>query len=257
MFPTIRAALPRAGIASSISVEFRNGPVDSLGVGILSLYHFSGTSRSTILMDQLHKKTHLGNIMMSNIEDIIIDTGLFGSVWELDTAKAGKYISKHSWMYATIAYNKENNITLSISHGQLKPKREKDKEIMQCAMDFCKKDADLKVINRVRMVHQVVSLADISLADGSGLDKKYMQSFPNKAERNDFKWPSKHHIKPSDYTTWRNLMKWIFPVDNYKLQERLGKWHTECRWLEEWNWFISVSKEFLYHKQLDGTWYRQ
>ena len=96
MFPAIRAALPRAGIASSISVEFRDGPVDSLGVGILSLYHFSGTSRCSILMDQLHKKTHLGNIMMSNIEDIILDTGLFGSVWNIDTAKVGKYISKHS-----------------------------------------------------------------------------------------------------------------------------------------------------------------
>ena len=59
MFPAIRAALPRAGIASSLSVEFRDGPVDSLGVGILSLYHFSGTSRCAILMDQLHKKHSL------------------------------------------------------------------------------------------------------------------------------------------------------------------------------------------------------
>ena len=72
--------------------------------------------------------------MMSNIEDIILDTGLFGSVWNIDTAKVGKYISKHSWMYATIAYNKENDINLSIPHGQLKPKREKSKEIMHCKM---------------------------------------------------------------------------------------------------------------------------
>ena len=83
-----------------------------------------------------------------------------------------------------------------------------------------------------------------------------MQSVPNKAQRNDYKWPSKHHIKPSDYTTWRNIMKWIFPVDNYKLQDRLGKWNIECRWMIDWDWFISESKEFLYHKQSDGTWHR-
>ena len=51
-------------------------------------------------------------------------------------------------------------------------------------------------------------------------------------------------------------MKWIFPVANHKLQDRLGKWNKECRWLEEWEWFVSESTEFLYHKQLDGKWHR-
>ena len=50
-------------------------------------------------------------------------------------------------------------------------------------------------------------------------------------------------------------MKWIFPVDNYKLQDRLGKWDIECRWIIEYDWFITESKGFLYHKQLDGTWH--
>ena len=52
-------------------------------------------------------------------------------------------------------------------------------------------------------------------------------------------------------------MKWIFPVANHKLQDRLGKWNKECRWLEDWDWFVSESKEFLYHKQLDGKWQRR
>ena len=223
MFPAIRAALPRAGIASSLSVEFRDGPVDSLGVGILSLYHFSGTSRCAILMDQLHKKTQLGHIMMGNIEDIVLEAGLFGSVWQLDTSEIGKYISKHSWMYATIAYNNEHNISLSIPHGKLDAKRTNDREIMKCALDFCDKQSDLKAINRVRMLHQVVSLADISSADGSGLEIKYLKSFQIKAHRNTHNWPSKHHIKSSDFTAWCKLMKWIFPVANHKLQDRLGK----------------------------------
>ena len=94
---------------------------------------------------------------------------------------------------------------------------------MQCALDFCDKPSDIKAINRVRMLHQVVSLADISFADGSGLEIKYLQSFQIKAHRNTYNWPSKRHIKPSDFTAWRKLMKWIFPVANHKLQDRLGK----------------------------------
>ena len=110
--------------------------------------------------------------MMGNIEDIVLEAGLFGSVWQLDTSEIGKYISKHSWMYATIAYNNEHNISLSIPHGKLDAKRTNDREIMKCALDFCDKQSDLKAINRVRMLHQVVSLADISSVDGSGFRNK-------------------------------------------------------------------------------------
>ena len=55
--------------------------------------------------------------MMGNIEDIVLETGLFGSVWGLNSTDIGKYISKHSWLHATIAYNNEHDILLSISHG--------------------------------------------------------------------------------------------------------------------------------------------
>ena len=60
---------------------------------------------------------------------------------------------------------------MSIPHGKLEPKRENDKESMHCALEFCDKHSELKAINRVRMLHQVVSLADISFADGGGLEK--------------------------------------------------------------------------------------
>ena len=106
--------------------------------------------------------------MMGNIEDIVLEAGLFGSVWELNSIDIGKYISKHSWLYATIAYTKEHDILLSIPHGQLEPKRNNDKEIMQCALDLFDNQSDLKAINRVRILHQVVSLADICSADGCG-----------------------------------------------------------------------------------------
>ena len=42
--------------------------------------------------------------------------------------------------------------------------------MIQCALDFCDKKSDLKAINRVRMLHQVVSLADICSADSGDLN---------------------------------------------------------------------------------------
>ena len=81
MFPALKAALPRAGIASNINVDMRDGPIGSLGGGCLSLYHFMGTSRTSIAVGYITHRIPLGNIVLINIEDLVIDAGLYVSIY--------------------------------------------------------------------------------------------------------------------------------------------------------------------------------
>ena len=83
MSPAIRTALPMAGISSCIKSEFRDSLSESMGVGGMSLFHYSGTYRTALAMYQRNKQTQLADSMMVNIEDIVMDAGLFGSLWEL------------------------------------------------------------------------------------------------------------------------------------------------------------------------------
>ena len=117
MFPAIRAALPRAGIASCMSTKFRDGPIDSLGAGVLSLFNYTGSSRTACLVDQLGKGTQLVVIMKCNIADIVLDAVLFGSLWTASLIHISKYVATHNWLYATIKYNSDNDIILSLPHG--------------------------------------------------------------------------------------------------------------------------------------------
>ena len=48
MSPAIRAVLPRADISSCIKSEFRDGPIESMGSGVLSLFNYSGTPRTAM-----------------------------------------------------------------------------------------------------------------------------------------------------------------------------------------------------------------
>ena len=54
MYPAIKAALPISGIIATVASDVRDGSVSYLGAGILSLYHYMGTARTTVLVDQLH-----------------------------------------------------------------------------------------------------------------------------------------------------------------------------------------------------------
>ena len=59
--------------------------VTSFGCGIWSLYHYMSTVRTTCLIEQLAHNTPLGEIIRINIEDIVTEAGLYGSLWKMNT----------------------------------------------------------------------------------------------------------------------------------------------------------------------------
>ena len=67
MFPVIRVALHKIGIASSISTKFRDGPINSLGSGVLFLFNYMGISRTACLFHKIGKSTDLSTIFKYNM----------------------------------------------------------------------------------------------------------------------------------------------------------------------------------------------
>ena len=92
MFPAIKATLLKAGITSNIEHAMRDGPVGTLGTGVLSLYHFMGTSRTACVVEQLEHNTPLGKIFRVNIEDLVVESGLYGHIWDMDMEYLQKYV---------------------------------------------------------------------------------------------------------------------------------------------------------------------
>ena len=64
MAPALQAALPRAGINSSISVPIRNCPIAYGGAGVLSLFDYQGTSRTSMLVEQVSKRSPTGLLLL-------------------------------------------------------------------------------------------------------------------------------------------------------------------------------------------------
>ena len=59
--------------------------------------------------------------MMIKIHDLVIKVGLFGSIWEMSIKFILWYVSKCSWLYATIDHNTEKNISILIPVEETKP----------------------------------------------------------------------------------------------------------------------------------------
>ena len=51
MHPAIKAALIKLGIATNMTTEARNGPLQSDITSALSLFHYQGTSHTVMMVD--------------------------------------------------------------------------------------------------------------------------------------------------------------------------------------------------------------
>ena len=113
MYPAIKVALPKCGMASVMSMDIRDGPSISGGVGALALFHYMSTSITSLLLEQLFRDTPLGYGIRVCIGDLVLDAGMYGLLWEIRFQTISKYIDKHRWIYAVLDYNHQHNISIS------------------------------------------------------------------------------------------------------------------------------------------------
>ena len=258
LYPAIRSALPKAGIASNLVGLVRDGPLDYGGAGVISLYHYQGTARTAVLVEQIFKKTFTGKWFLTCLEDLVLEAGLFGSIWNMPFDLVSQYVSTHSLVFDIWKYNSSNNIVISTPHGELGPKRHGDQSLMSLAFAHFPDTVSLRSIQRVRMALGVVSISDICSADGRTLDDKYLHSTLLKPCKNRFNWPMKHKINRHDMAKWRKFVRRIFHVDNRHLLQALGYWLNvdNEQWISTWDFFITSDKQFLFRRISQDTWHR-
>jgi hypothetical protein len=258
MHPTFKVALPKAGIASNVSTACRHGPLKSGGYGAISLFHYQGTSRTAALVEHCLRKTPTGKIINVCIEDLVLEIGFFNLLWQMPFQTYKQWTSDHSWVYAICEYNHTHKINLHLEHSAFKPKRVHDKSIMELAATHFSTAQELSAINRVRMFQGVVSIADITTADGHKLNDEFLCSQEFDGRRNDFLWPEKNHISGTDVTTWRVAMEHFFNGPDLSLTQPLGQCiiDKEQDWLSHWDWFITPDRTFAFRQVRENHWRR-
>ena len=119
----------------------------------------------------------MGFSMRVCIEDIVLDVGIYGLVWNISFDVISKYIDDHSWLYAVLDYNHTYDIILNSEHQVLQRQRINDVAIMTMASMHYSKVSDLKSTNRVRQGYQCNSLSEICSADGLSIDLRYVKRY--------------------------------------------------------------------------------
>ena len=243
MAPAIAIGLGKSGINRNFPRYARHAPITSGGLHVLNLYINMGVSQTVALLEHCHQNTPTGKFMQLNIKHLVLEKGMCGPLWQMNADDLSKWCDTRSWVFHTVKFNHAMKFDVNIDHTQLLPQRTNDKSIMELALKFTSKPKELKAINRVQMLHEVIHLSDITTANGLQIDPAFLISDPFLEQRNQYTWPKKHHVTTKDYTSWRKIPNHIYCFEDFCLQRALTHWINPCTQTarQSWHWFLDTT----------------
>ena len=256
MAPAIAVGLQKSGINRNFPKAARHAPILSGGLHIVNLYTDMGTARTNALLEHCYNNTPTGKFLKLNISQLVLETGLHGSLWNMDPNIVSKWCDTNSWIFQTIQFNHQNDIKLQINHTTLQPQRAGDRALMAIALEYSSFPPILKAINRVRMLHGIVNLSDVTTANGLRLDPAFLLATPFPETRNAYQWPRKHRVNRADYQTWFNFLHFTFPDNRLPPARRLTHWINPKPPMEQyhWHWFVDTATNILYERVNNDTY---
>ena len=209
--PAIKIACQKSGFSACLRKSFRQTSSEFFGAGAIDLFRKSGAIKISALLLHSWKASPTMSLMKMNIEAFVLEAGLYGNIWNHNSLrKALRWCSSHSWIYHVAKFMIQYSIEISPSHDELGPGGRGDKAIMQIVSEKSFSDIQLTHINEVRMANGVISISDLTVADGSRIDTVFLHKSVFEGDRNQYNWPEKHDIKPYEYETWILAMERIF-----------------------------------------------
>ena len=253
MAPAIAIGLQKSGISKNFPSDARHAPITSGGFNVLHMYNEMGVARTTALLEHCHNETPTGKFMKMHLEHLVMEAGLYGSIWMMPQPKLEQWCTTTTWIFHTYTFQADNEIVLNINHHKLEPQRMHDKAIMELATKFTSATTELRSINKVRMIHEVIHLSDLTTANGKALDPAFLISDPFPERKNDYKWPTNHHVTSKDFTVWRRFMNHIYNNDNMSLVQSLGPWIRPLHPRDHttWHWFLDTRQNLIYERVND------
>jgi hypothetical protein len=258
MSPIYKVRLPRAGISSTIPIAIRSGPIKRGGLGILDAYMYMGVSQVETLISNIWKRMPTGRLLEIALEDIALEIGL-KDTWKPTNLQLGlKYATTPSWIRHLFLFTIENDIQIQFDLQLFHRRRREDRTIMEVVLEYTDNPTILRSINAVQMALKVVWMSDILSADGTFFDHQCITQGHVFPSRNNYKWPTQHHIIPKDWTAWRQWIVSVSQGERYNVVHPLGVWMVPpLEWTSNWDSFITGTNEELYLQQNDGnTWQR-
>ena len=167
-----------------------------------------GIHRFIHLLDHGHKKSLSGHLIRINYQQVALETGLPGELFQWDFQKFG-HLATPTWISACWKFADENNIKIVSNNETPATRRTHDRYLMPCFEQYGLTKTELGRLNRCRLFLQAITIADITTIDGKHIRPECLRGHhepSNDLTRHDLAWPNQERPSTHDWTVWQKAL---------------------------------------------------
>jgi hypothetical protein len=260
MVPLWKTCLPRSGYARNFPRAVLYGPKDFLGLGIIHPWYHQELSHLQVCMEELNRHSLLSDMLHTSFEQLRLEIGYPGQLTEapaqiLALATTDCW-TKSVWRFAT---EQGFQFTEKGSH-LLRPARKGDEFLMKLFVDQGYDLKSLARLNHCRKYLQVITVADISTADGRHLLPGITHGTLTQPTWHNYLWPRRPpSLSATHWKLWQDALQQCIistttPSSGYSPRTKfsLGDWLVPIE--EQWTSFFHINSDTLY-LAAGGLWF--
>ena len=246
--------LPALGVNRNIPTVMRYAPLRFGGLNLPSPAIEQGIQQLRLLLEHGSEDTLSGKLLRISLEQMQLEVGELESVLSLPY-KRFHHLATDVWIKHVWRFCSESGVKLVWNTAVLPlPLREWDSAIMaKCRAVGIRCPKQQRRINRVRCSLQVITLADITTADGRSI-RQDVREGRQWTRRSKYQW-GKEQPSEQDWDEWSRAMIRISNHNGY-LPNPLGRWIAEPHLQHEWIWGVQDGYLYKYQGGRRGWWQR-
>jgi hypothetical protein len=243
MTPILKAALPKLHINRNTAGSIVHGPVTLGGMALPHLATVQGIDKLHLLLGHTRLEDDTGKLLQIDLSYVQLLSGAT-SLFLNKPYSAYRWI-EWGWVTSLWSFLEDTNFTFTHTSLWI-PSITRDGDL--CLMDYFISQRllhrTLSVLNSCRVYLQVITLADITSADGRYIlsEAKAGTCIPHRTSNLD--WPIQGRPSPSDWRLWRQTLAYL--EDKGQLVSPLGSWRTSSH--QQWHTYYNpVNNTVLLH----------
>jgi hypothetical protein len=201
-----------------------------------------GVGQLALLIGHLKLNDDTGDLIQSFVTHLQLHIGSATPVFQLLLSQYIKWIDQPYWMVSICDFLGQTNASLEIENLWVPTiSRRHDVMLMDLAIQLNFMCHQLCQINQCRLYLQVLSISDISTANGRSLLPGILQGTRDDQRTSKLQWPVSHHL--ANWSAWHLLLQHI--STGGKLSQPLGEWVTVPH--QPWYWFYDKDAALILH----------
>jgi len=249
--PVLKAALPKMHINRNTARSIVHGPVCLGGMALPHLYTVQGIDKLHLFLGHLRLEDDTGKLIKISMSYVQLLSGA-------TTFFLNKPYTNYSWVewgWVTSLWNFLGSTNLSFqmpSHWTPSLPRLHDVCLMDYFVSLRLPHSALKSLNYCRLYLQVITLSDISSADGTYILPEAKMGLPLPYRTSVLHWPTQGRPHSEAWVVWRHSLSYL--EEREKLIQKLGEWKEPSH--QKWQAYFNPEDQNAYITE-DGQGYRK